>query len=136
MLIVFDDLHLADNETLVVVAELAEWCTSMPVLILGAFRADDVPVTSTRHLGLAGLGLEAVGEICRLYRNEGWTSADVSRILEATAGVPLHVHREAAAAAGVERSSNSTLTSSGSPPRKRRRRRGRRRPTPSSACAG
>ena len=99
VLIVFDDLHLADNETLVVVAELAEWCTSMPVLILGAFRADDVPVTSTRHLGLAGLGLEAVGEICRLYRNEGWTSADVSRILEATAGVPLHVHREAAAAA-------------------------------------
>ncbi len=99
VLIVFDDLHLADTKTLMALAELTEWCASMPVLMIGAFRADAGPAVSSRHIGLEGLDRQAVRTICQLYRTDGWTSEDVTEIFEATAGVPLHVHREAAAVA-------------------------------------
>ena len=96
VLAVLDDLHLADAATLSAVAELAEWCSSMPVLIVGAFQADQYTVTGDRQLVLGGLDRTAVAAICELYRPDGWTTEAVSRVLAASGGLPLHVHRTAA----------------------------------------
>ena len=40
VLLVLDDLHLADTATLEVVADLAGWCGAQPMLVVGAFRTD------------------------------------------------------------------------------------------------
>ena len=96
MLAVLDDLHLADAATLSAVAELAEWCSSMPVLIVGAFQADQYTATGDRQLVLGGLDSAAVAAICQLYRRDAWTTEAVSRVLAASGGLPLHVHRTAA----------------------------------------
>ena len=40
VLVVLDDLQLADAETLEVVADLAGWCRATPMLVIGAFRND------------------------------------------------------------------------------------------------
>ena len=96
VLVVLDDLHLADAATLSAVAELAEWCSSMPVLIVGAFQADQYTATGDRQLVLGGLDSAAVAAICQLYRRDAWTGEDVSRVLAESGGLPLHVHRTAA----------------------------------------
>ena len=97
VLVVLDDLHLADAETLSAVAELAEWCSSMPVLIVGAFQADQYtadgrPTTRTRWVGQRGRrrDLSAVPAL-----TPGPTEA-VSRVLAESGGLPLQVHRTAA----------------------------------------
>jgi DNA-binding SARP family transcriptional activator len=45
VLVVLDDLHLADAETLEVVADLAGWCGAAAMLVIGAFRSDVVQPT-------------------------------------------------------------------------------------------
>ncbi len=97
ILMVFDDLHLADGDTLSAVAELAEWCSSAPMLIVGAFRTDDLTAgAADRQVVLGGLDRAAVAAICDLYGVESWSSDDVSTVLEQSAGLPLAVHRSAA----------------------------------------
>jgi DNA-binding SARP family transcriptional activator/WD40 repeat protein/energy-coupling factor transporter ATP-binding protein EcfA2 len=104
VLLVLDDLHLADTATLEVVADMAGWCASQPMLAVGAFRTDDAPSKDRDHgdgdepatqLTLGGLDVESVGRICRLYREHGWTADDVERVHDLTSGVPLEVHEQA-----------------------------------------
>jgi WD40 repeat protein/DNA-binding SARP family transcriptional activator/class 3 adenylate cyclase len=103
VLVVLDDLHLADAETLEVVADIAGWCRAAPMLVVGAFRSDVVQPTSlgeppggsASQLTLGPLSGDAVGRICELYATEPWSAEDVGRVCELTGGVPLLVHEQA-----------------------------------------
>jgi DNA-binding SARP family transcriptional activator/class 3 adenylate cyclase/WD40 repeat protein len=103
VLVVLDDLHLADAETLEVVAELAGWCRAMPMLVVGAFRSDALPSAGpaeppsggTTQLALRPLSDDDVGRICDLYAIEPWSAQDVDRLFELTGGIPLLVHEQA-----------------------------------------
>jgi DNA-binding SARP family transcriptional activator/WD40 repeat protein/type II secretory pathway predicted ATPase ExeA len=95
VLLLLDDLHLADTDTLEVLADLAGWCAAAPMLVVGAFRADGERGDGAGQLTLGGLDAEAIGRICALYTEEGWTSRDVSRLRDLTGGVPLLVHEQA-----------------------------------------
>jgi WD40 repeat protein/DNA-binding SARP family transcriptional activator/class 3 adenylate cyclase len=103
VLVVLDDLHLADAETLEVVADLAGWCRVASVLVVGAFRSDASTSTTTAEppggaasqLVLGPLARDAVGRICGLYATEPWSPEDVSRVYEMTGGIPLLVHEQA-----------------------------------------
>jgi WD40 repeat protein/DNA-binding SARP family transcriptional activator/class 3 adenylate cyclase len=103
VLVVLDDLHLADAETLEVVADLAGWCRAAPMLVVATFRSDAVHPTSpagppgskATQLALGPLSGDAVGQICELYATEPWSGGDVDRVYELTGGVPLLVHEQA-----------------------------------------
>jgi WD40 repeat protein len=102
VLVVLDDLHLADSETLEVVADLAGWCRAAPMLVVGAFRGDAAPPNgpaeppgSAAQLVLGPLSDDAVGRICELYATEPWSTDDIGRVCELTGGVPLLVHEQA-----------------------------------------
>ena len=102
VLVVLDDLHLADAETLEVVADLAGWCRAGPMLVVATFRSDAVPPThagpsgaKASQLGLGPLPSDAVGHICELYATEPWSAQDIDRVYELTGGVPLLVHEQA-----------------------------------------
>jgi DNA-binding SARP family transcriptional activator/WD40 repeat protein len=97
VLVVLDDLHLADAEALEVVADFAGWCAAEQMLVVGAFRsdatpADDAPVDASAQLVLGGLDDEAVRRICALYAGGAWSSGDMARLYHLTDGVPLRVH--------------------------------------------
>jgi DNA-binding SARP family transcriptional activator/class 3 adenylate cyclase/WD40 repeat protein len=103
VLVVLDDLHLADAETLEVVADLAGWCGATQMLVIGAFRSDtagpsgtsEPPGEGASQLTLGPLSSDAVGRICELYAAEAWSTDDVRRVYELTGGVPLQVHEQA-----------------------------------------
>ncbi len=103
VLVVLDDLQLADAETLEVVADLAGWCRATPMLVIGVFRndpgpatrSDDTPGGAASQLALGPMSKDAVGEICDLYSTEPWPAPDLERICELTGGVPLLVHEQA-----------------------------------------
>ena len=104
MLVVLDDLHLADAETLEVVADLAGWCRAAPMLVVGAFRNDAGPADrycgDGRRRGVAarprpavrrcrGAHLRAVRHRTLVGRGRRAGSAEL------TGGVPLLVHEQA-----------------------------------------
>jgi DNA-binding SARP family transcriptional activator/WD40 repeat protein/class 3 adenylate cyclase len=103
VLVVLDDLHLADAETLEVVADLAGWCEAVSMLVIGAFRSDVATSTSVAEpprgaasqLALGPLSGEVVGRICELYATEPWSTQDLDRVYELTGGIPLLVHEQA-----------------------------------------
>jgi DNA-binding SARP family transcriptional activator/WD40 repeat protein/energy-coupling factor transporter ATP-binding protein EcfA2 len=95
VLLFLDDLHLADNDTLEVLADLAGWCSAESMLVVGAFRADAPRRDGPGQLSLGGLDADAVGRICGLYADEGWSERDVARLRDVTDGVPLRVHEQA-----------------------------------------
>jgi DNA-binding SARP family transcriptional activator/class 3 adenylate cyclase/WD40 repeat protein len=103
VLLVLDDLHLADAETLEVVADLAGWCGAGPMFVIGVFHNDAVDVTGSAEalggaasqLTLGPLSAEAVGRICELYATEPWSADDVDRVHDLTGGVPLLIHEQA-----------------------------------------
>jgi DNA-binding SARP family transcriptional activator/WD40 repeat protein/energy-coupling factor transporter ATP-binding protein EcfA2 len=95
VLLLLDDLHLADTGTLEVLADLAGWCSAAPMLVVGAFRADGDRGDGTGQLALGGLDDDAIGRICALYAEEGWATGDLARLRELTGGVPLRVHEQA-----------------------------------------
>ncbi|HET6833875.1 MAG TPA: BTAD domain-containing putative transcriptional regulator [Acidimicrobiales bacterium] len=103
VLVVLDDLHLADAETLEVVADLAGWCRAAPMLVVATFRSDAVhpttpagpPGSKASQFALGPLPSDAVGHICELYATEPWSAEDIDRVYELTGGVPLLVHEQA-----------------------------------------
>jgi DNA-binding SARP family transcriptional activator/energy-coupling factor transporter ATP-binding protein EcfA2 len=104
VLIVLDDLHLADADTLEVVADLAGWSTASRTLIVAAFRSElpDADLDQRDGVGmaqitLAGLDHEALRDLCELYGPDLWSAGDLARLQDLTAGVPLLVHEHAGA---------------------------------------
>jgi DNA-binding SARP family transcriptional activator/class 3 adenylate cyclase len=103
VLMVLDDLHLADAETLEVVADLAGWCRATRMLVVGAFRGNaaaptgsaEPPGGGASQLALGPLSGDEVGRICEVYATEPWSTDDVGRVYELTGGVPLLVHEQA-----------------------------------------
>jgi DNA-binding SARP family transcriptional activator/class 3 adenylate cyclase/WD40 repeat protein/energy-coupling factor transporter ATP-binding protein EcfA2 len=103
VLVVLDDLHLADAETLEVVADLAGWCRASPMLVIGVFHNDAVEQTSpaeplrgtASQLTLGPLSGDVVARVCDLYATEPWSAEDVDRVYDLTGGVPLLIHEQA-----------------------------------------
>lgn len=102
VLVVLDDLHLADTDTLEVVADLAGWTAATAILVIASFRSDAAGAipggvnSSAAQLSLTGLEREAVGEVCELYGGGRWSAEQVAGLHDLTAGVPLLVHEHAA----------------------------------------
>ncbi|MCI0344272.1 MAG: ATP-binding protein, partial [Chloroflexi bacterium] len=98
ILLVLDDLHLASDGTLDVVAGLTAWCQDMSVLVLGLFRTDAVDreqaTNGQGRITLGGLDRGAVARICSAYGPD-WSSDEVEALHRETGGVPLLVHRRA-----------------------------------------
>jgi DNA-binding SARP family transcriptional activator/WD40 repeat protein len=100
VLLVVDDVHLADDDTVEVLADLAGWSTAGPLLVVAAFRTDvDAagPVVEQRggvsaHLVLSGLDRTAMQRVCEMYAPDGWSPDDLDRLQELTGGVPSRVH--------------------------------------------
>jgi DNA-binding SARP family transcriptional activator/class 3 adenylate cyclase/WD40 repeat protein len=108
VMLVLDDLHLADAEALEFVADLAGWCQATRLLVVGIFRTDgpvptapdgDDPTGDESRLVLGPLGYDDVAGICRLYEPEGWSAEDVRRVADLSDGLPLLVHEQASALA-------------------------------------
>src|SRR5262245_29344999 len=108
VMLVLDDLHLADPETLEFVADLAGWCRAERLLAVGVFRNDGpVPAAGDgagssgdgSRLVLGPLETEDVAGICRIYVPEGWTAEDVEHVAELSGGIPLLVHEHASSLA-------------------------------------
>jgi DNA-binding SARP family transcriptional activator/WD40 repeat protein len=99
VLLILDDLHVADAETLEIVADVAGWCRATSMLVVGAFESDgtDGAGDDRAQLVLGPLAGDAVGEICALYGTEGWIAEDVRHLAQVTGGVPLLVHEQASA---------------------------------------
>jgi DNA-binding SARP family transcriptional activator/class 3 adenylate cyclase/WD40 repeat protein len=107
VLLVLDDLHVADAATLEFVADLAGWCRATRILVVGAFR-NDGPLPVDRDTDAAGEGSrvvlgpldeDAVASICRIYEPDGWTAEAVRQVADLSEGIPLHVHEQASALA-------------------------------------
>jgi WD40 repeat protein/energy-coupling factor transporter ATP-binding protein EcfA2 len=104
VMLVLDDLHLADAETLEFVADLAGWCRAERLMAVGVFR-NDVPVPDGSghaeaggdgsRLVLGPLQNDDVAGICRIYEPNGWTAEDVEQVAELSGGIPLLVHEHA-----------------------------------------
>jgi WD40 repeat protein/DNA-binding SARP family transcriptional activator/class 3 adenylate cyclase/energy-coupling factor transporter ATP-binding protein EcfA2 len=108
VMLVLDDLHLADAETLEFVADLAGWCRAERLLAVGVFRNDGpVPGEADRgaatedgsRLVLGPLQKDDVAGICRIYEPDGWTAEDVEQVAELSGGIPLLVHEHASSLA-------------------------------------
>lgn len=101
VLVVLDDLHAAEAEVLDVVAEVSASIDG-PVLIVLVFRTDTADAVGRDGLEmgvlLGGLDAAATARICSLY-GDAWSTVDVDRILQTTAGIPLSIHQQAMAEA-------------------------------------
>jgi WD40 repeat protein/DNA-binding SARP family transcriptional activator len=106
VLLVLDDVHLAQAAMLEALASLGAAATSRRLLVLGAYRDEAVAAelaglvqrldpsgTGRRRLG--PLNRDEVGQVLALYGSEQAARAAADTILEATGGVPLLVHRAA-----------------------------------------
>lgn len=102
MLLVFDDLHWADEETLALVTALAADPEAGRVLIVGTYRSTDIPVglgealaraaraePARAHLG--GLTEPQVGELVRSATSREVDAAGVRKIHARSGGNPFFV---------------------------------------------
>ncbi len=100
VLLALDDVHLADAETIEVLADLAAWSGAGSLLVVATFRSDtdapDPPEPARgdvgAHLVLRGLDRGSLQRVCEMYAAEGWWPDDIDRLQELTGGVPLLVH--------------------------------------------
>ncbi|MFB9585751.1 BTAD domain-containing putative transcriptional regulator [Streptomyces goshikiensis] len=110
--VVLDDLHWADGETLALLAGAAEPPAGTPLLVVGAFRPDEVPGRladtlallarrSPTRVALPGLPEAAVAEVVRALGGPEADPATVAALAERTGGNPFYV-RESARLLGSE----------------------------------
>ena len=108
VLLVLENLDRADAETIAAIADLAEWSTSLHLLVVGTFRSDDSiggGGDDTSRLVLGPLTYDAIAEIATLYA-EAWTTSEIQSLASASEGVPAVAHRlagEWAREAGLRR---------------------------------
>ncbi|MEO5941029.1 MAG: AAA family ATPase [Candidatus Limnocylindrales bacterium] len=106
-LLVFDDLHWADEMSLEVIGELARFCAEKPLLLLGGYRPDEFPAGSIHREWRARILHQRYGEEIRLrpLTLEETAIATtlilgselpaprevVEAVYERTNGIPLHI---------------------------------------------
>jgi DNA-binding SARP family transcriptional activator len=106
VLLVLDDLHLAQASTLEALVAVAAAAEARRLLVLGAYReeAARAPLTElvqrldpggTTRRQLGPLDKDEVAQVLALYRNERPGRAAAGAVLEHTEGVPLLVHQAA-----------------------------------------
>jgi WD40 repeat protein/DNA-binding SARP family transcriptional activator len=103
VLLVLDDLHLADAATLAALVGLAGAAQGRRLLVLGAYRDDPPaalaelltrpPLAARRRLG--GLSVAEMARIVAVYSAEADALQVAQTLLGATGGVPLLVHQAA-----------------------------------------
>lgn len=112
----FDDLQWADELTLEVVGELARLGRTRPMLLLGAYRLDELPAGSIHREWRSRLLTQRLAEELRLERLDAADTALVTTLIlgtglpasreiaeavyERTNGIPLHVEELLAALDG------------------------------------
>ncbi|MGW6707391.1 BTAD domain-containing putative transcriptional regulator [Streptomyces sp. NPDC054956] len=111
--IVLDDLHWADAETLALLSGTADLVPGTPLLVVGAYRPDEVAGRlgdtlaglarrSPARIALHGLAEEAVAEVVRAVGGPREVDSDtVAALTERTGGNPFYV-RESARLLGSE----------------------------------
>ncbi|GAB2533327.1 BTAD domain-containing putative transcriptional regulator [Nocardia heshunensis] len=101
VLVVFDDLHWAGEETLELLTALAMTPVAGPVLLVGTYRGTDVEAGLAAALArlarvepvrvqLGGLGVEETGELVRAVAGAGIGAAAVGRIHGRGQGNPFY----------------------------------------------
>jgi YVTN family beta-propeller protein len=109
VLLVLDDLQLAQAPALEALAGLAAAAVTRRLLVLGAYREEAVTPGlaalverlnrgGAAHRRLGPLGREEVAQLLNLYESEPAAQATAGTVLEATGGVPLRVHQAGALA--------------------------------------
>ncbi|MFE2285221.1 BTAD domain-containing putative transcriptional regulator [Streptomyces sp. NPDC059443] len=109
--VVLDDLHGADAETLALLTGVGELPAGTPVLVVGAYRPDEVDDRladtlaalarrSPARIALRGLGEAAVGEVVRAVAGPGVAPETVPALAERTGGNPFYVRESARLLAG------------------------------------
>ncbi|HEY7131298.1 MAG TPA: AAA family ATPase, partial [Candidatus Limnocylindrales bacterium] len=112
-MLVFDDLHWADEMSLEVIGELARHGTELPLLLLGGYRGDELPSDTIHREWRARLLSQRFAEEARLERltlEETATATTlilggelpaarevVAAVHERTNGIPLHIEELLAA---------------------------------------
>jgi DNA-binding SARP family transcriptional activator/WD40 repeat protein len=106
VLLVLDDLHLADAATLEALAGLAGAAEGRRLLVLGAYRDDAPaaalagllgrpPLSAAQRRRLEGLSVPEMARIVAVYSAEEESLQAARTLLKATGGVPLLVHQAA-----------------------------------------
>ncbi|WP_330298975.1 BTAD domain-containing putative transcriptional regulator [Streptomyces sp. NBC_00503] len=109
--VVLDDLHGADAETLALLTGVAELPAGTPVLVVGAYRPDEVgdrladtlavlARSSPARIALHGLDEAAVAEVVRAAAGPGVAPETVAALTERTGGNPFYVRESARLLAG------------------------------------
>ncbi|MCY0935139.1 BTAD domain-containing putative transcriptional regulator [Streptomyces sp. H34-S4] len=109
--VVLDDLHGADAETLALLTGVGELPAGTPVLVVGAYRPDDVgdrladalatlARRSPARITLHGLGEAAVAEVVRDLAGPRVAPETVAALAERTGGNPFYVRESARLLAG------------------------------------
>ena len=128
VLLVLDDLHLAQAPVLEAVAGLAAVAATRRLLVLGAYREGAATARLTglvgrldpsgaAHRRLGPFGREEVAQVLSLYESEPAARDAAGAVLERTGGLPLLVHQTArdwahtAAERQVEQTARQTATS-------------------------
>ncbi|BCY14083.1 LuxR family transcriptional regulator [Actinoplanes sp. L3-i22] len=115
MLITLEDLHWADDLTLDVLGRLALRARSLPILLVGTYRSDElyprVPMRrwrarllTQRHaeeIRLPRLGRADTAALAAAILGEPLAGPRVSAVFDRSDGIPLHVEEFLAAADGV-----------------------------------
>lgn len=112
-MLVFDDLHWADEMSLEVIGELARHATERPLFLLGGYRADEFPTDTIHREWRSRLLNQRHAEEARLRRlTEEETATAITLILggelpaprevvdavhQRTNGIPLHIEELLAA---------------------------------------
>ena len=130
VLLILDDLHLAEAAALQALAALVTGAATQRLLIVGAYREEealpelaallqrlDRDGSGRRQLG--PLDQDEVAQVLALYEGEAAARAAAAAVLEATGGLPMLVHQaavdraQAQAADQVEKVARQTASSRG-----------------------
>jgi YVTN family beta-propeller protein len=106
VLLVLEDLHLAQASALEALAHLAAAAGSRRLLVLAAYQeeaatpgltglVERLDPSGARRRRLGPFGREEVTQVLSLYESEPASPAAASTVLEATGGMPLRVHQAA-----------------------------------------
>jgi DNA-binding SARP family transcriptional activator len=123
VLLVVDDLHLAQPPALEALAALAGAAATRRLLVLGAYQEEAATpelATLVQRLEPSGAGCRRLGpldqhevaQILALYQSEQAAQAAAGAVLEATGGVPLLVHQSAADRAQAQAANQVEKTAS------------------------